>query len=89
MLNQATLDKLHALRLTGMAEAYCQGRSKTRPSGRSKSRPVIARSGCWICGVEGPLERSERGPSTPSRVLRGIVQRSEDEVRLRRLCLRR
>jgi hypothetical protein len=22
MLNQATLDKLHALRLTGMAEAY-------------------------------------------------------------------
>jgi len=48
----------------------CQGRSKTRPLGRSKSRPVVASSGCWVCGVEGPLERSGRGPSTPRRVRR-------------------
>jgi hypothetical protein len=29
---------------------------------------------CWICGVEGPLERSERGPSTPQRVGLGVGQ---------------
>ena len=40
--------------------AYCQGRSKTRPLRRSKSRPLLVRRGCF--GLRGVwcLERSGR-----------------------------
>jgi hypothetical protein len=48
--------------------ARCQGRSKTRPVWRSKSRPVDSRWLLWDCGVEGALERSGSGPSTPRRI---------------------
>ena len=42
----------------------CQGRSNTRPAGRSKSRPVDS---CVVVELrgEGPLERSVRGPFSP------------------------
>jgi len=43
MLNQATLDKLHALRLTGMAEAYQKQLEEPRlAASTSKSASV-----CW------------------------------------------
>ena len=43
MLNQATLDKLHALRLTGMAEAYQKQLDEPRPAGSASKNA----SGCW------------------------------------------
>jgi hypothetical protein len=53
---------------TPLARVRCQGRSKTRPVWRSKSRPVDK---CVVVvgwGIEGPLERSERGSSIPQRL---------------------
>ena len=43
----------------------CQGRSKSRPVRRSKSRPVDGDGVGLYFGGEGALERSRRGPSPP------------------------
>jgi len=48
-------EEQYAVRCLRAGAAACQGRSKTRPLDRIKSRPVNAMSGCWVCGVEGPL----------------------------------
>jgi hypothetical protein len=46
-------------------EAVCQGRSKTRPVRRSKSRPVDGDEVIEYVGGEGALERCGRGPFAP------------------------
>jgi len=43
MLNQATLDKLHALRLTGMAEAYQQQLGEPEARGLTSKNASV----CW------------------------------------------
>jgi hypothetical protein len=39
-----------ALKALARAQHKCQGRSKTRPVWRSKSRPVVW---CWFWGISG------------------------------------
>jgi hypothetical protein len=83
-----SMSRTRCERALGMTDRLASA-GTARSQGWSKGRPVVARSGWWICGVEEALERSGRGPSTPRCVRRDIIQRSEDEVRLWRLCLRR
>jgi CheY-like chemotaxis protein len=66
----------------------CQGRSKTRPVGRSKSRPVVGGQIVEYSGEEGRWSVAEAA-LLPRGASRGEVQRSEDGERFRRLCLRR
>jgi hypothetical protein len=68
---------------------FCQGRSKTRPVGRSKSRPVVGSQDVEYSGEKGRWSVAEAALFPRGASGRGRVQRSEDEARLRRLCLRR
>ncbi len=67
----------------------CQGLSKTRPVGRSKSRPVVGSQDVEYSGEKGRWSVAEAALFPRGASGRGRVQRSEDEARLRRLCLRR
>ena len=67
----------------------CQGRSKTRPVWRTKSRPVVGSQVVEYSGEEGRWSVAEAALLPRGASGRGRVQRSEDEVRSRRLCLSR
>jgi hypothetical protein len=57
--------------------------------GRSKSRPVVGSQVVEYSGEEGRWSVAEAALLPRGAFGGGRVQRSEEEVRLRRLCLRR
>ena len=62
-LNGKMVDGPQTLTIKTKERKWCQGRSKTRPLWRSKSRPVDGCEGVGLFRGEVPLERSGRGPS--------------------------
>jgi len=83
------LDILSKVEDEEVRQSRCQGRNKTRPVGRSKSRPVVGSKVVEYSGEEGRWSVAEAALLPRGAPGRGRVQRSEDEVRLRRLCLSR
>src|ERR1035438_1984415 len=63
MLNQATLDKLHALRLTGMAEAYQKQLEEPEARGLNfEERFGMLVDNHWTCSQLSHQRRSSRHP---------------------------